>query len=216
MSAGLAQASADDDRAAAIAQSLRSHECVDDARLAGDWLLMVPSERGAGVLRRYGKAALLERCRAALPGSQAELAARLRWRLLESLPAAGSSVEAACMQPIRQPTVRALEALAAGSLRCEFRVPFDLAVFEGHFPVIPVVPAVTQIGWALDLARQHLGCGGRVAGIVGAKFRRLMQPGMPLVLMLEIPPGRDRLRFEYCTAGAPVSTGRLALVAAND
>jgi hypothetical protein len=122
---------ADEDFAAAIARRLRSQECIDDARLAGDWALVVPSERGASVLRRFGKAALLERCRAALPGSQVQRAARLQWRLLESLPAAGSNLEASCMQPIRQPTVSTLEVLAEGSLRCEIRVPFDLAVLEG-------------------------------------------------------------------------------------
>ena len=216
MSASLAQPAAEGDFTAAIAERLRSHECIDDARLVGEFALVVPSERGAGLLRRLGKAALLERCRQTLSGPQAERAAQLRWRLLESLPAAGSDLEARCLQPIREPIVLAIEALATGSVRCDLRVPFDLAVFEGHFPAIPIVPAVVQVGWALDLARQHLGCRGRVAGIATAKFRRLMRPGMPLALTLEVAPEQARLRFEYCTAGAPVSTGRLALVATDD
>jgi 3-hydroxymyristoyl/3-hydroxydecanoyl-(acyl carrier protein) dehydratase len=194
---------------------LRSHDGIDDVRLAGEWVLVVPNERGARMLRRCGKAALVGQWLGWLRGVDSSATSRLRWRLVESLPEPGSADEVRSLQPIRQPVVHALDVASADSLRCQATVPLDLAVFEGHFPTLPVVPAVVQIGWVLDLARAHLGCRGRFGGVVTAKFRRLVRPGMRLSLSVDLEP-THRVRFEYASSGALVSMGRIQLVAADD
>jgi 3-hydroxymyristoyl/3-hydroxydecanoyl-(acyl carrier protein) dehydratase len=135
------------------------------------------------------------------------------WRILEVLPAAGSEDEQRCLQPLRSPHYGTVEFSSPGAMRCALRVPLDLAVFEGHFRSIPVVPAVLQIGWAVDRLQAHLRPQARFAGIASAKFRHLMQPGMALTLALELDG--ERAQFEYCNGGAAVSSGRLLLESAH-
>jgi len=88
-------------------------------------------------------------------------------------------------------------------------VPYDLAIFGGHFPTIPILPGVVQVDWAVNLARTRLQVGGRFKGITATKFRRLVQPGMNLALTLEHRPESRELRFEYLLGTALASTGRV-------
>jgi 3-hydroxyacyl-[acyl-carrier-protein] dehydratase len=95
------------------------------------------------------------------------------------------------------------------SLTFHFIVPRGLPIFRGHFPGLPIVPGALQVGWAAELARTHGLETGRCTGIVTAKFRRLMLPGMRMAARLEPGPQAGQVRFEYASDGAVVSTGRL-------
>jgi 3-hydroxymyristoyl/3-hydroxydecanoyl-(acyl carrier protein) dehydratase len=109
-------------------------------------------------------------------------------------------------------------ALAADrqSLTCRLLVPRDLPIFRGHFPAVPIVPGVMQLGWAAELARAHGLVTGRFTGIITAKFRRLVQPGMLLEARLERGAATGQLQFRYETGGAVVSTGRLQFQVDNE
>jgi 3-hydroxymyristoyl/3-hydroxydecanoyl-(acyl carrier protein) dehydratase len=102
------------------------------------------------------------------------------------------------------------------SLSCSFLVPADLTIFRGHFPGVPIVPGVTQVGWAIELARAHGLMTGSCTGIITAKFRRLVQPGMRLEARLERSAPAGQLHFKYECEGAVVSTGRLQYGAGHD
>jgi 3-hydroxyacyl-[acyl-carrier-protein] dehydratase len=104
----------------------------------------------------------------------------------------------------------------APSLNCSFLVPADLAIFRGHFPGVPIVPGVMQVGWAVELARAHGLVTGPCTGIITAKFRRLVMPGMRLVARLEPSARAGQLHFKYECDGAVVSTGRLQFGAGHD
>jgi 3-hydroxymyristoyl/3-hydroxydecanoyl-(acyl carrier protein) dehydratase len=105
---------------------------------------------------------------------------------------------------------------ARRTLVCELLVPHDLPIFHGHFPAVPIVPGVTQVGWAVELVRQHGIAAGRCSGIVTAKFRRLVLPGMRLMARIEADPGAGQCQFTFELAGAAVSTGRLQFGAGHD
>lgn len=108
------------------------------------------------------------------------------------------------------PVVRELALDAdSHSLSCTLLVPSDLPVFRGHFPGVPIVPGIMQVGWAIELARTHGLVTGRCVGITTAKFRRLVQPGMSLEARLERDPRTRQLQFRYECGGAVVSTGRV-------
>jgi len=139
-----------------------------------------------------------------------------QWRLLETLPPPGSEAEARCSEPVRSPLVTGLQRSGACGLVCDVRVPYDLAIFGGHFPAIPILPGVVQVDWAVNLARTRLQVGGRFKGITATKFRRLVQPGMNLALTLEHRPESRELRFEYLLGDALASTGRVLFRDADD
>jgi len=96
-----------------------------------------------------------------------------------------------------------------GIMTCRLRVPHDLPIFADHFPAMPIVPGVVQLGWVVALAHAHKLVYGSFAGIVSAKFRRILQPGVDLEARLE--PGRlaGELQFEFTSVDFVVTCGRL-------
>ena len=186
-----------------------SHGWVADARQFGRWMMVVPNATGVRVLRRHGKRHLVAVWQGLVGAEWPAATCPLEWRLLETLPRPGSEAEARCSEPVRSPLVTGLERRGACGLGCRVRVPYDLAIFDGHFPTIPILPGVVQIDWAVDLARAHLRIAGRFKGIAATKFRRLVQPGMNLDLTLEHRPESGELRFEYLLGTALASTGRV-------
>lgn len=95
------------------------------------------------------------------------------------------------------------------TLSCEMVVPRELRVFRDHFPAAPVVPGVTQVAWAVELARRYGLATGPLRGIVTAKFRRLVLPGMRLEARVEAGPEQGQCSFVFGIEGVAVSTGRL-------
>jgi 3-hydroxymyristoyl/3-hydroxydecanoyl-(acyl carrier protein) dehydratase len=216
VSAGLAHPMPADARYQELEMRVRTHEWVNDARLFGRWMLVVPSVTGVRALRRHGKRHLTAAWQDHVGTKPPCEPLPLQWRLLETLPPPGSSAEERCVQPLRDPVVSEIELGAGCSLHCRVRMPYDLAIFDGHFPAIPIVPGVVQVGWAVGLARSHLQLGGDFSGIAATKFRRLVQPGMSLALTLDHQPGSGQLRFDYSYDGAVVSTGRVLFGSADD
>jgi 3-hydroxymyristoyl/3-hydroxydecanoyl-(acyl carrier protein) dehydratase len=104
----------------------------------------------------------------------------------------------------------------ARSLSCRLQVPADLAVFRSHFPHAPIVPGVLQVGWAVELAREHGLATGRCEGISTVKFRRLVRPGMRLLAHLRAGKQPGELNFRYEAGDDVVTTGRLRFEGDHD
>lgn len=77
------------------------------------------------------------------------------------------------------------------------------ALFEGHFPGHPILPAVAQ------LALVERALGAPLAALRSVKLRRLVTPGEDLELTLGDPDGEGWTRFELRRDGEAVSTGAL-------
>lgn len=88
----------------------------------------------------------------------------------------------------------------------ELRVPEDLACFAGHFPGLPILPAVVQLDWSLKLGRERLGLAGEFAAAENLKFLSIVRPGAHLTLVLERVDAA-RLRFGYSGRGRKFSSG---------
>jgi hypothetical protein len=179
-------------------------------------MLVVPSPAGVRILTRYGKRHLVAAWQENVGSRPAIATDLLEWRLLDALPPPESAAESRCSEPVRNPIVSDLQRRGACELACRVRVPYDLAIFDGHFPSIPILPGVVQVDWAVQVARAHLGLGGRFKGITATKFRRLVRPGMELALTLEHRPDSGELRFEYVLGDALASIGRVLFRDADD
>ncbi len=146
---------------------------------------VVPSAEGARLLRRAGWRGYL----AALAG----------WAGGQGLDPAALSVVSSLHEPASRHEPRLLELRHAGerALLCRLAIPFELAIFHGHFPTVPIVPGAQLTGWAALLAARHAGWrhGARAAQVL--KFRRIVQPGHEPALSLRWDEAGARLDFRY-------------------
>jgi acyl-coenzyme A synthetase/AMP-(fatty) acid ligase len=205
-----------------IEQVLCSHEWVSDARLgvvtgrrASLGAVVALNQAGIGALRAGGRRALIEVLRQALAPHVEDLARPRRWRFVRHLSSNSQGklrqvdVEAQLQadRP-RGPIVNGVDR-QGDVLNMQLEVPLDLAHFSGHFTQAPVLPGVLQIGWAIDLARQHLELPPCFAGMEVIKFQRLLRPGDTSLLELRFDAARSKLYFSYRSDDAPNSSGRI-------
>jgi hypothetical protein len=201
-----------------IVAQVRTHDWVQDARRAAQaTILLVPSAAGVRELRCRGKrhlVAVMEQHLQRPPGAGP---VPVDWRLVESLPTPGQPASAGDSGPAWMPIISDL-VLDRGSrsLACQLRVPYDLPIFDGHFPSKPIVPGVIQVGWAVELARANGLATGRFAGISTAKFRRLLQPGLCLAAHLDCSARSGQLEFTYRLGESIVTIGRLQFEGCDD
>jgi hypothetical protein len=206
-----------------ISARLRQHDWVLEARTIdrapgaedigpdGRFTILVTlTPDGLRELRRRGKAHLVTTWEKHLCQAGVPVFPGADWRLVESLPSPGRELITDDTRPAWMPVVTDLAVeRASASLSCRLWIPHDLRVFRGHFPSAPIVPGVLQLGWAVELGRAHRLSVGRLTGIVTAKFRRLLQPGMCLAAWVAQGPGPGQLQFRYALRDTVVSLGRL-------
>ena len=99
------------------------------------------------------------------------------------------------------------------ALQLDLRVPLGLSYFEGHFPGCELLPGVVQVHWALQFGRKHFAIPARVAYLANIKFMRVIVPGSPAALRLELHRTRHELRFEYRVGEHLCSSGAIGLAA---
>jgi 3-hydroxymyristoyl/3-hydroxydecanoyl-(acyl carrier protein) dehydratase len=98
-----------------------------------------------------------------------------------------------------------------GSRKAEFEliVPQDLFYLQGHFPEAPVLSGVTQVHWAISLARKYLPLEPTFLGIEALKFHRIIKPMATLNLALDYVATTGKLHFSYSSAQGLHSHGRV-------
>ncbi|WP_064607835.1 3-hydroxyacyl-ACP dehydratase FabZ family protein [Photobacterium sp. J15] len=97
------------------------------------------------------------------------------------------------------------------------KVDDDIAFFQGHFPLHPILPGVTQIHWAVQLASELLNTPTAFSCMEAVKFVEPVFPGCIMTLKIRWDPAREKLTFNYYShpenKSEPVvhSSGRIQL-----
>jgi len=183
--------------------------------------LVALSADGLQMLRSRGRNALVKALREPLRAQFPPLAVPRIWRFFRQLPvnAQGKLTQVALHDAVHnRPTLpeaqlQPANANAPHERHYAMRIPYDLAHFSGHFPSVPVVPGVAQIGWAIHFAQRDLLpklCPSfRFGGMEVLKFQRLVRPGDSLHLVLRFDTQSHKLHFTFTTAAdqSPCSSG---------
>ena len=126
-----------------------------------------------------------------------------RGRVVSSLPAAGARPA----WPRLRPEFPAPQVDGDG-IAFAFSVPYELAIFGGHFATAPIVPGAMLAGWASELAREHCGWAHGCRFVTLLKFRHIVQPGLSYRLRLTVSAAGTALEFDLrreatlCAQGA--------------
>ena len=89
-------------------------------------------------------------------------------------------------------------------------VAADMPFFKGHFPGLPIMPAVAQIEMIQALLQQHADWNTTIAGGSGLKFTGRIQPDDSLTIRLQRRPSGD-ISFGVENRDTVVSKGILQL-----
>jgi len=89
-------------------------------------------------------------------------------------------------------------------------VAADMPFFKGHFPGLPIMPAVAQIEMIRALLQQHTDWNKAIAGGSGLKFTGRIQPNDSLIIRLQRRPSGD-ISFSVENKDTVVSKGVLQL-----
>ena len=85
----------------------------------------------------------------------------------------------------------------------------ELAAFDGHFPGLPILPAVAQVDWAVALARAEFALPPHFLALRALKFLAIVQPPVELTLDLTRAPGGSSVEFTYLRRGTACASGRI-------
>jgi acyl-CoA synthetase (AMP-forming)/AMP-acid ligase II/3-hydroxymyristoyl/3-hydroxydecanoyl-(acyl carrier protein) dehydratase len=212
-----------------LAAELRRHECVDDvalvtldretgARIAA---AVVPSEIGRGVVEAEGRRELGRRLRTRLAGSFDPVTHPRYWRIVPEIPSNEQG-------KVRRDAILALfetisdtpddtpaeapelvyEFSAQGFAERSCRVPKDLSCFAGHFPSVPVVPAVLQLDWAIALAYRLVAPERPVAEVESLKLKTRLLPGDRFQLQVRVVD-ENRVDFQLANEEFTHASGRI-------
>jgi uncharacterized membrane protein/3-hydroxymyristoyl/3-hydroxydecanoyl-(acyl carrier protein) dehydratase len=198
----------------AASARLHSHPWVDGAvggyaGKKGPGMVVALTATGRNALLRHGRTGLLNELGQHAAGDDA-LSTPLVWRFVARLPAAGA-IDTLLGHALPEDPVILAEYRDGDAVVLDLELPLDLACFADHFPEAPVLPGVTQVGWALAFAAPRLGTRTACRGMDALKFQRLLRPGDRVQLTLRRDTGRGRLHFAYRIDGEPVSSAWLRM-----
>ena len=80
--------------------------------------------------------------------------------------------------------------------------------FQGHFPGMPVLPGVAQVGLAVEHSKKAYGIAGAIKEAKKLKFLHIIEPGHDIALSLS-RKGKDEVRYEFREGEALCSSGTL-------
>ncbi|KGM54222.1 AMP-binding protein [Lysobacter daejeonensis GH1-9] len=148
----------------------------------------------------------------ALAGGQDAVTRPRRWRFVDALPmnAQGKTTDAALRALFRPERPTPLWVLREPT---QAQVDLDLdpalAVFDGHFPQVPILPGVAQLDWAVRFGREAFALPPHFLRMEMLKFQRVARPGMRIRLHLEWLSQKSALAFRYESALGPHASGRV-------
>lgn len=165
-------------------------------------------------LLRLGKHKFIQILKQQLQGIIDPLAIPRQWRFIDALPTdAQGKVVPRLLQPefdatILLPTIINIDIYEQ---KCIFTLHAlaETAYFGGHFPEHPILPGVTQIHWAVQLARSHYVLPSVFLKMEAVKFQRIIVPDSIIKLDLEWDPIKQRLYFAFYSEAGAHSSGRI-------
>ncbi|EEX50730.1 hypothetical protein [Pasteurella dagmatis] len=87
----------------------------------------------------------------------------------------------------------------------------DYPYFEGHFPNLPILAGVVQLGLVYEFIQQYWRQDIRLNPIKQVKYQKLLFPENTLVLQVKKETNKKRITFEYRCGDTTISSGIFSL-----
>ena len=174
--------------------------------------VIVPSAAGAAQLAADGRRVFARVLHDALASGQDAVARPRRWRFVDALPMnAQGKVREADLRALFRPERPQPDWLSREDAKADLEIVLDpeLAVFDGHFPQIAILPGVAQLDWAVRWGREAFAMPPRFLRMENLKFQRVLRPGTRVRLHLEWQQAKSALVFRYQSEHGAHASGRV-------
>lgn len=179
---------------------------LEDARRS---LAVVATLTAAGInlLRSNGKFTLIQTLKNELDKSFERICLPRRWRFVTMLPenSMGKTTTSALSALFSPDSLQAV-LIERTDQRVTYAIsaPADLPYFEGHFPDFAILPGLTQIQWAVELARKSFSLPAHFSGLVNIKFMKPIRPGHTIEMALALMNDNSSVAFTISTNNAVI------------
>ncbi len=167
---------------------------------------------GIALLRAKGKFALVQALKSELAKSFERICLPRRWRFVTALPenSMGKTTTTALAALFAPEALQAVcSEKTESTATFVVSVPADLPFFEGHFPGFAILPGLTQIQWAVELARAAFALPPHFAGLSNLKFMKPVRPGATVEFALTLSEDRKSASFVLAAGSDTHAKGKL-------
>lgn len=191
-------------------KTVKALQLDDDRRSLAAVASLTPN--GIAFLRDHGKFALVQALKATLSESFERVCLPRRWRFVTALPenSMGKTTSSALTALFDPRALQFIETTKTNrTADYLLTIPRNLPFFQGHFPNFAILPGLTQIQWAVELARTGFPLPPYFAGIANLKFMKPIFPGSRVTATLSLAEDGRSVSFTYASEGNCHAKGKL-------
>lgn len=167
---------------------------------------------GFALLQSQGKFALVQRLREELAKSFERVCLPRRWRFVTVMPenSMGKVTSTALRELFDAKTLQAVCVERTETTATYLViVPADSPFFEGHFPGFAILPGLTQIQWAVELARTAFAVPPCFAGLSNLKFMKPISPASSVQATFTLAEDDTSVNFAFKTQDVTCAKGKI-------
>ncbi len=209
----------------AIEAALNADERIDEARvlvLAGQreriGAVLVLSGTGHEMLSSAARKILIDRLRDGLRPQIEAIAIPRYWRFVDAMPAnaQGKTTHRQLADLFAGRPLPRWQECSADAARLLINVTSDLAVFDGHFPDIAILPGVAMIDWVIHWGRDAFAISQPFLRMEALKFQQLVRPDAQLQLNMSWRAETEILQFSFRSAHGAHASGRIVFARVDE
>lgn len=176
---------------------------------------IVLTDKGDDYLQQHGRAPLIKQLRKQLMQQFETVVLPKKWLIMDALPLTPQGkinrellFQLFSLDPLRYPVIQHCQ-FQSDAVELQCKVPANLVYFAGHFPAQPILPGVTQLAWAEQLAKIFFDIDLPFLRMEVIKFKKIIQPEAIISICLSWKSEAGKLYFEIHSDSDSHSSGRI-------
>ncbi len=178
-------------------------------------VVLVLTPRGEVFLQQQGRADFIKQVRKQLMSRFETVVLPKKWLFINTLPLTSQGkinqqllIQLLSLDPLYSPQILSCH-YQDQNIALQCRVLPSLLYFNGHFPKQPILPGVTQLAWAEQLAKIFFNISLPFLRMEVVKFKKIIEPNMLVDIHLSWKAETGKLYFEITSGSYSHSSGRM-------
>ncbi len=178
-------------------------------------VVLVLTLKGEAFLQQQGRTNFIRQLRKQLMSRFETVVLPKKWLFINTLPLTSQGkinqqllIQLLSLDPFYSPQILSCN-YQDQNIVLQCRVSPGLLYFDGHFPEQPILPGVTQLAWAEQLAKMFFNISLPFLRMEVVKFKKIIEPNMLVDIHLSWKAETGKLYFEITSGSYSHSSGRM-------